>query len=61
LTARETEVLQKLYDGDNYKTIAETFFISGDTVRVHIKNIYRKLHVNSRAEVVKKAIRGRLI
>jgi len=61
LTTRETEVLQKLCDGDNYKTIAETFFISGDTVRAHIKNIYRKLHVNSRAEVVKKAIHDRLI
>ncbi len=61
LTRRETEILQKLCDGDNYKTIAEELFISGDTVRAHIKNIYRKLHVNSRAEVVKKAIRDRLI
>ncbi len=61
LTPRETEILQKLCDGDNYKTIAAALFISGDTVRAHIKNIYRKLHVSSRAEVVKKAIRDRLI
>ncbi|MFQ5606090.1 MAG: response regulator [bacterium] len=61
LTPRETEILQKLCDGDNYKTIAEALFISGDTVRAHIKNIYRKLQVNSRAEVVKKAIQNRLI
>ncbi|MFQ5640613.1 MAG: response regulator [bacterium] len=61
LTPRETEILQKLCDGDNYKTIAAALFISGDTVRAHIKNIYQKLHVSSRAEVVKKAIRDRLI
>ncbi|MFQ5602715.1 MAG: response regulator [bacterium] len=61
LTPRETEIMQKLCDGDNYKTIAESLFISGDTVRAHIKNIYRKLHVSSRAEMVKKAIRDRLI
>ncbi|MFQ5584224.1 MAG: response regulator [Calditrichia bacterium] len=61
LTARETEVLQKLCDGDNYKIIAEALFISGDTVRAHIKNIYKKLQVNSRAEAVKKAIKDRLI
>ena len=61
LTARETEILQKLCDGDNHRVIAETLFISSDTVRAHIKNIYRKLHVHSRAEVVKKAIENRLI
>lgn len=61
LTQRETEILQKLCDGDNYKVIAEALFISGDTVRAHIKNIYKKLHVHSRAEAVKKAIDDRLI
>lgn len=61
LTARETEILQQLCDGDNYRVIAEALGISGDTVRAHIKNIYRKLQVNSRAEAVKKAIRDRLI
>jgi len=61
LTSRETEILQKLCDGDNYKIIAENLFISGDTVRAHIKNIYKKLQVNSRAEAVKKAISDRLI
>lgn len=61
LTSRETEILQKLCDGDNYKTIAESLFISGDTVRSHIKNIYRKLHVSSRAAMVKKAIRNGLV
>ena len=61
LTERETEILQKMCDGYNHRDIAETLFISSDTVRAHIKNIYRKLHVHSRAEVVKKAIKDRLI
>lgn len=61
LTDRETDILGKLCDGENYKSIAESLFISGHTVRTHIKNIYSKLHVNSRAEAVKKAIRNKLI
>ena len=43
LTPRETEVLQKLCDGANYRVIAENLYISDDTVRAHIKNIYKKL------------------
>ncbi len=61
LTLRETEVLQRLCDGENYRIIADALFISGDTVRTHIKNIYAKLHVHSRAAAVKKAIGDRLI
>jgi DNA-binding NarL/FixJ family response regulator len=61
LTERETEILAKLCEGHNYNTIAQSLFISGHTVRAHIKNIYRKLHVSSRAEVVKKAMTNRLI
>lgn len=61
LSERETEILEELCDGHNYAVIAEALFISGHTVRVHIKNIYRKLQVNSRAEAVKKAIQEKLI
>lgn len=61
LTPREKEVLQRLCEGENYKTIAAALFISGETVRAHIKNIYEKLHVHSRAEAVKKALQERLI
>ncbi len=61
LSQRENEVLKLLCDGANYKNIADDLHISGHTVRTHIKNIYRKLHVTSRAEAVKKAIRDRLI
>lgn len=61
LTVRETEILKKLCEGQNYKVIAESLFVSGHTVRAHIKNIYSKLHVHSRGEAVKKAINEKLI
>lgn len=61
LSERETEILRHVCEGQNYKGIADKLFVSGHTVRSHIKNIYRKLHVNSRAEAVKKAIRDKLI
>ena len=61
LTRREREILEHLCNGENYRVIAEKLFISGHTVRAHIKNIYEKLQVNSRAEAVKKAMKERLI
>ncbi len=57
LSQREQEVLALLCEGDNYSTIAEKLFISGNTVRSHIKSIYKKLEVNSRAAAVLKADR----
>ncbi len=61
LSERETEILRRLCDGENYKVIADALFVSGHTVRSHIKNIYKKLHVNSRAEAVKKAMKDKLV
>ncbi|MBL4586861.1 MAG: response regulator transcription factor, partial [Flavobacteriales bacterium] len=61
LTPKETEVLKLLVDGFSYKMIAAELEISIDTVRSHIKNIYRKLQVNSMTEAVAKAIRQRLV
>ena len=61
LSIRETEVLKKLCEGQNYKVIAESLFVSGNTVRMHIKNIYKKLHVHSRGEAVKKAMDDKLV
>ncbi len=59
LSQRETEVLQCLVDGQSYKSIAEKLFISVHTVRFHLHNIYEKLHVRSRAELVAKAVQKR--
>lgn len=61
LSAREMEVLTRLADGENYSTISTKLFISGNTVRAHIKSIYRKLQVNSRAGAIIAAIKQKLI
>jgi len=61
LSSREIEVLNLLSDGYNYQEIAESIFISVDTVRHHIRNIYKKLHVHSQSEAVAKAIRKKII
>lgn len=61
LSDREKEVLNHLADGNNYQEIADSLFISVDTVRHHIRNIYKKLHVHSQSEAVAKAIRKGLI
>ncbi len=61
LSDREKEVLVSLAEGNNYNEIANRLFISVDTVRHHIRNIYKKLHVHSQSEAVAKAIRKGLI
>lgn len=52
LTSREQEILNQLAKGAANKKIAETLFISIDTVKTHLKNIYQKLDVNSRLQAV---------
>jgi DNA-binding NarL/FixJ family response regulator len=54
LTAREQEILVQLSKGFLYKEIADSLGISLDTVRVHVKHIYEKLHVRSRTEATLK-------
>ncbi|NBC26042.1 MAG: response regulator [Bacteroidetes bacterium] len=60
LTPREQDIVNGLVDGLSYKLIADRFDISIDTVRAHIRNIYKKLHVNSKAEVIAKSLRGEI-
>jgi DNA-binding NarL/FixJ family response regulator len=61
LSEREKEVLQLLVDGNSYKMVAYDMKISIDTVRSHIRNIYDKLHVNSKSEAVAKALKDRIV
>ena len=61
LTTREKEILTALSDGSSYKIIGEKLFISIDTVRSHLKNIYKKLHVHSQTEAVAKALNERIL
>jgi DNA-binding NarL/FixJ family response regulator len=61
LTPREQEVLAFLAQGFSYGKVGENLFISIDTVRNHVRNIYEKLHVNSKAEAVAKAMKQGLV
>jgi DNA-binding NarL/FixJ family response regulator len=60
LTPREHDIVNGLTDGLSYKMIADRYDISIDTVRAHIRNIYKKLHVNSKAEVIAKSLKGEI-
>ncbi|MBY0426687.1 MAG: response regulator transcription factor [Cytophagales bacterium] len=61
LTIRETEILSQLSEGKSYTNIADTLFVSKETVKYHIKNIYIKLQVNNKADAIKRANEDRLI
>ena len=55
LTAREHDIVRGIEDGLSYKSIADRLHVSIDTVRSHIRQVYRKLAVNSKAEIMAKA------
>lgn len=61
LTPREREILGGLVEGNSFKAIADSLFISIETVRFHFRNIYKKLHVHSQSEAVAKAIKEGLV
>lgn len=55
LSEREIEVLNELSEGKTNKEISETLFVSVNTVKTHLKNIYEKLDVKNRTQAVKKS------
>jgi DNA-binding NarL/FixJ family response regulator len=61
LSPRETEVLELLSEGKSYSVIADELFIHKETVKSHIKNIYFKLQVNSKAAAIEVAKKNKLI
>jgi DNA-binding NarL/FixJ family response regulator len=61
LTPREMEVLQYLTKGYGSKQIAAEMFLSYETVRSHLKNIYQKLHVNCGKEAIVKALQEQIV
>ena len=61
LTEHELKILQELATGKSYAAIGKSIFLSIDGVRHHIRNIYRKLEVNSRTGAVSKGIARKLI
>ncbi len=52
LTLRQRQIAESILDGLSYKLIADRYQISIDTVRQHIKNIYKVLRINSKAELM---------
>lgn len=60
LTDRQKEILEKLVDGKSYQTIASELFISVETVRTHIKKLYKVLHVNNKTEAITQYMRGHI-
>jgi len=54
LTLREFEIIKGIYQGNNNLEIAENNFISINTVKTHVKNIYEKLNINSRSSAIVK-------
>lgn len=61
LTSREQEVLRDLVKGFIKKEIADHLSISQHTVDMHLRSVYRKLHVRSQTEAVSKALRQGLV
>lgn len=61
LSSREKEVLLWLIKGYSQKMIAGNINISQETVKTHLKNIYKKLHVSCATEAVAKVLKERLI
>lgn len=61
LTNQEKKVLKLLVEGKSYKLISQELFVSVDTIKSHIRNIYAKLQVHSGTEAVSLAIRNKLV
>jgi DNA-binding NarL/FixJ family response regulator len=61
LTDRERDVLGCLVRGMSYKAVAHSLDISIDTVRSHIRGVYRKLQVHSVAEAVSRALKTGMV
>lgn len=56
LTTKENQIVNYLVDGFTYKKIADILDNSIETIRHHVKNIYKKLQINSRTELIKKKL-----
>lgn len=61
LTEQETRLVRLLADGHNYESAGSQMGITVNTVRKHVRSVYQKLHVHSKAEAVSKALRAGLI
>jgi len=60
LTGREREIVLGLVEGLSYKMLASRMNVTIETIRTHIKNIYQKLQIHSKAEVISRSLRGEI-
>jgi DNA-binding NarL/FixJ family response regulator len=60
LTDRQLQIVDGLVNGLSYKMVGADLDISVETVRDHIKKIYKRLHINSKAEVIRKRMNGEI-
>lgn len=60
LSDRQKEILEKMVDGKSYADISEELFISIETVRSHIKKMYKLLHVNNKSEAIAMYLKGQI-
>lgn len=58
LSERQKEILEKLVDGKSYATISKELFVSVETVRSHVKKLYKVLQVNNKTEAVTQYMKG---
>ncbi len=61
ISDREMEILKEVVKGYNHHEIAERLFISPNTVRTHVNNIYKKLHLNSKSQMMNLAYKNKWI
>jgi len=52
LTAREKDVLEQLIKGSSHKAIAQSLNVSENTVKTHLRNIYIKMNVHNKSELM---------
>jgi two-component system, NarL family, response regulator LiaR len=60
LSDRQKAILEKLVEGKSYQAISEEMFISVETVRTHIKKMYKVLHVNNKTEAISLYLKGHI-
>ena len=61
LTYRELDVLELICQGMSYQEVAQKLFLSEKTVKNHLTNIFRKLHVSDRTQAVLYAIKNKMV